>query len=63
MSEHQDPPSRRSVLGAAAGVVVGATTVTAAPAAAAPAAAAPEVLADESARASARGIECVADLR
>ncbi|GAB4063814.1 hypothetical protein GCM10028777_08210 [Angustibacter speluncae] len=58
MSEHPDRPSRRTVLGAAAGVVVGATTVTAAPAAAAPPA-----LADESARASARGIECVADLR
>lgn len=55
--EHQDPPSRRSVLGAAVGVVAAGAALTAAPAAAAPASA------DESARASARGIECVADLR
>lgn len=58
MSEHQGRPSRRTVLGAAVGAVAGGAAATAAPAAAAPPA-----LADESARASARGIECVADLR
>lgn len=52
--EHQGPPSRRTVLGTAVAVVA---TGAAAPAAAVPAPA------DESARASARGIECVADLR
>lgn len=59
MSENEGTTSRRTVLGAVVGAAAGGGAV----ATAAPASAVPTALPDESVRASARGIECVADLR
>lgn len=59
MSEQESSTSRRAVLGLAAGAAGAVVAAGAAPAAAS----GPQALADESARASAQGVECVADLR
>jgi hypothetical protein len=61
MSEQESTTSRRTVLGLAVGTA--AAGAVAAAGAAPAAASAPRALADESARASAQGVECVADLR